>query len=321
MIRYLIGIDGGGTKTKMLCIDLSGRRVAKARVSGTYYRQDGISSVIKKLCDGVDELTSEIDRSETAICFGMPGYGETPEKDRAASEAIAKALAPASVCFVNDANCAWAGAFALNDGVNIVAGTGSIAFGRDRKGTTARCGGWSEFFSDEGSGYWLGKRALELFSKQSDGRLPKGPLYEGMRSHFRLETDYDIIDIVERNVARSRKNTATLQRVLLKAAKEGDASALSVYEEAVRELAAIALSVGSQLDFSGDKIPVSCTGGLFQIEDLILEPLKHQIEAKVDAVFLPPMLPPCAGAALLAAKDFIPDKLDQVKEGLLHDEQ
>jgi N-acetylglucosamine kinase-like BadF-type ATPase len=321
MIRYLIGIDGGGTKTKMLCVDDRGRQIARARVSGTYYRQDGIPAVIGKLREGVDALTKEIDRNETAICFGMPGYGETPEQDRAAANEIADAFRPSSICFVNDADCGWAGAFALDNGVNIVAGTGSIAFGRDSHGSTVRCGGWSEFFSDEGSGYWLGKRALELFSKQSDGRIPKGRLYNEMRAHFGLERDYDIINIVERTIINSRKNTAALQRILLKAARDGDTYAQSLYKTAVRELADIVYCVGTQLDFKGGPIPVSCTGGLFKIEDLITDPVKKEIESKMDAVFLSPKLSPCAGAALLAARKYIPDAVEQVKEGLLQYEQ
>ena len=72
--------------------------------------------------------------------------------------------------------CGWAGALAGEDGINIVAGTGSIAYGEYR-GRSARAGGWGELFSDEGSAYWLAREGLRLFSRMSDGRAPRGALY------------------------------------------------------------------------------------------------------------------------------------------------
>jgi N-acetylglucosamine kinase-like BadF-type ATPase len=320
MIRYLIGIDGGGTKTRMICVDRSGNLVAEALTRGTYYRQDSIATVIDRLQTGLCELTSGIDPGEAAICFGMPGYGEWSSLDKSSVAEIAAFFAPLPIYFVNDAVIGWAGAFALDSGVSLVAGTGSIAYGRDLQGREARCGGWSEYFSDEGSGYWLGKRALELFSKQSDGRVPRGRLYEEMRQHFRVEQDYDIISIVEREIATSREKTAALQLVLLKAAKDGDESARFLYAEAVRELARILSSVASQLDFPDGHVPVSCTGGLSQIQDFVLEPLIKNITTQMDADFFAPRFSPCAGAVLLAVQKFLPnalpDALDKVKAGL-----
>ena len=69
------------------------------------------------------------------------------------------------------------GSLALKPGINIVAGTGSIAFGKSRENVSARSGGWSTFFGDEGSCYWLGRRTMELFTKQADGRVKEGELY------------------------------------------------------------------------------------------------------------------------------------------------
>ena len=88
------------------------------------------------------------------------------------------------------------GILGLSSGINLVAGTGSIAYGRNDAGEEARAGGWDERFSDEGSCYWLGMKSLELFfSKESDGRAEKGALLEIFRNRFELKCDFDIIDI------------------------------------------------------------------------------------------------------------------------------
>ncbi len=91
----------------------------------------------------------------------------------------------------NDMVCGWAGALAGEDGINVVCGTGSIAYGEYR-GRTARSGGWGELFGDEGSAYWIAREGLTLFSRMSDGRAPRGALYEILRRHFSLQDDLDL---------------------------------------------------------------------------------------------------------------------------------
>ena len=87
--------------------------------------------------------------------------------------------------------CGWAGSLQCRDGISIVAGTGSICYG-ERNGKIARCGGWGELFSDEGSAYWMACRGLNLFSRMSDGRAVKGPLYEIVRERLKLTEDLDL---------------------------------------------------------------------------------------------------------------------------------
>ncbi|NLT97958.1 MAG: hypothetical protein GXW96_07410, partial [Christensenellaceae bacterium] len=220
--------------------------------------------------------------------------------------------------FRNDVACAWAGATALQSGINLIAGTGSMSYGCDDSGRTARSGGWSEYFSDEGSGFWLGKKALELFAKQSDGRAEKGPLYDIVRRHFKLDDDFEIVEAVESGIAGSRKKTAELQLLLLSAARAGDSQALAAYDEAARELALIVYGAYRQLDFSGKPVRVSFTGGLINIEDLIVVPLKREVARLIPgAVFEETLLSPCEGAILYAAQHYSPDELISIKEKLL----
>lgn len=307
-----IGIDGGGTKTKFLAVNESGKKLASYITGGTYYHLDGIDTVCARLVEGI--LAVKGNNDVLGICFGMPGFGESDASDDEAVEKIKLSLAPYHLRVVNDVEVGWAGSLALTPGINIVAGTGSIAYGRDEKGISARSGGWMEFFSDEGSGYWLGRKALELFSKQSDGRLPKDKLYELLKKHLQLRDDNDLNSLARDVYAPSREKTASLQRILFEAASAGDQSAIDVYEEAGRELALIVSAVIRKLSF--DSTPtVSYSGGVFATGHLILKPFRVALGAS--AVLAEPVLEPVEGAVLLAVEKFAPQELQRMKNALL----
>ena len=80
-------------------------------------------------------------------------------------------------------------------------------------GKTARCGGWNEFFGDEGSCYWVGRKGMELFSKEADGRIPKGPLYSIVKQELHLADDYCFIDEVVTKIAPYRDKVAAFQNM------------------------------------------------------------------------------------------------------------
>ena len=248
------------------------------------------------------------DAEDVAICFGMPAYGEHKILEEAASTIISETFAPMKICYVNDGVVAWAAATGMMPGVIVVAGTGSISYGKDKFGNWSRCGGWLEFFSDEGSGYWLGKRLLNIFSKQSDGRLPRTQLYEIVRKHFSIEDDFEICELVEHQISPYRKETAALQTLLLTSAREGDPFARKCYDEATDELAALVISNIRKLHFDDeDIINISYSGGLFSIDDLIRDSLFQKLAALLGTErinFHSPIMTPCEGAVMLAMENF-----------------
>jgi len=316
-MKYYIGIDGGASKTQFALCNESGRVCAEAFSSGTSYIEKGIDAVIETLRTGLDELLADTDPgSVVGACFGMPCYGEQPEADAEAVRRIQSALAPLPVHIENDVAMAWAGSLALESGIIILAGTGSMAWGRDRNGVMKRCGGWPEFFGDEGSGYWLGRRTLEIFSKQADGRLPRGKLYEIVRAHFGLDEDKELIVKLD-EMGYTRKSIAALQLLLKEAAQAGDESALALYSEAAFELALIVKGLRANIELEPMR-PLSYAGGLFGAGDLILAPFREAV-SDLDMVFVKPALSPVLGAVLLAAEHYDPAGLSIIKKGLLND--
>src|SRR5690606_26422220 len=167
--------------------------------------------------------------------FGLPAYGEDSAVAPQLDALPAGILGHARYRCGNDMVCGWAGSLACADGINIVAGTGSIGYGQ-RRGVAARAGGWGEALSDEGSAHWIAMRGLNAYSRMSDGRLPKGPLHAIFNAHFGLDNDLEICaHVYGDNCARDRLARLSLQ--VAEAARAGDAKATEIYRDAGDELA------------------------------------------------------------------------------------
>ena len=314
-MKYLIGIDGGGSRTRLQCFDMSGMPVSETTAGTTDFHQIGASGVAGVLSRAFDRLG--VDPGDSLVGFGMPAFGENKSEDEMAADEIRKSFPGTRISFENDVYCAWAGAMAFSPGVTVVCGTGAMSVGCGSDGRLVRCGGWDIFFSDEGSGYWLGKKALEIFTKQADRRLPRGALYDLMRERLKIQDDMEINSIVRSEYAVSRERTASLQMVLFEAQRQGDETAKQAYEQAIREVALIALGAVRQLDFEDETVDVSYIGGLFKEKELFLDPFVTEINKHFKANVFAPKLSPCQGALLFALNRFEKDKFEEIKESFL----
>jgi N-acetylglucosamine kinase-like BadF-type ATPase len=305
-VTAFLGVDGGGTKTDFLLIDEAGRVLASHRGGSAYYLETGFDGLQAMLVAGIQATLRQaaVPAAKLEFAFiGLPAHGEDsallPRLDRIVAD-----LLPAERhrCG-NDMVCGWAGALAGRDGISIVAGTGSIAYG-EFETRRARAGGWGELFSDEGSAYWIAREALTLFSRMSDGRSPKGALYELIRQRFQLRADLDLCAAVYGPPALARSEVAALAPLVARAALEGDAGARRLFEQAAVELAAIVHAVRDGLDVPrGMPLPVSYSGGMFRLEGLLTPMLEAALGGTDRSYeFVVPRLPPAAGAALYAAK-------------------
>ena len=307
-IDCLLGVDGGGSKTGFLLADVNGNRLAYTELGGCFLPETGEERFTDILTRGIITAAQKAGvRVETikSAVFGIPGYGEFADMD-ARIDALTGGLlgAPAKQVY-NDVNIAHAGSLALRPGIHIVAGTGAIVLGVDENGRSARANGWHEVFSDEGSAYWLGMRAFACFAKQSDRRLPRGPLYDVIKNYFNLQSDFDIITVFDREYKNRRDMVAGLAIPLREAASMGDCYAAKLYEDAAYELAISAFGVHRALGFGNEPRPCSYSGGLFKAGDLLLKPLKDALAGSGFNIELaPPYLSPVCGAALLAAKAY-----------------
>jgi N-acetylglucosamine kinase-like BadF-type ATPase len=305
-VKTFLGIDGGGSKTRFLLIDERGKVLGSHLEGPAYHLEIGVDALRTMLSRGIRETLGQggVAAHELTYAFaGLPAYGEDARVLAALDAAPAEALPHGRYRCGNDMVCGWAGALAGADGINIVAGTGSIAYGEFR-GRGARCGGWGELFSDEGSAYWFAREGLRLFSRMSDGRSTRGPLYQSVRSHFALEDDLELCAAIYGTQLSQRSQFAQLSKLVADAAAAGDTEALGLFAAAVQELAQMIDAVRAHLGVPGDVVlPVSYSGGLFQPGGLLLRQLETQLARPPRAYqFRAALLPPHAGAAIYAAK-------------------
>ncbi|MBB6133458.1 N-acetylglucosamine kinase-like BadF-type ATPase [Massilia aurea] len=301
-----LGVDGGGTKTAFALIDRQGQVMARNEQSSAYYLEvgmEGAADVLARGCAALFAAAGVTANDVTFAFFGLPAYGE----DRAVQaqlDALPRAvLGHARYLCDNDMVCSWAGSLACADGISVIAGTGSMAYGRIG-GQGARAGGWGELFSDEGSAYWIARAGLALFSRMSDGRAPRGPLHGLMRTRLALQDDLDLCQVVYGELKGERSKVAALSRLVSEAAALGDAQAAAIIESAALEVAALVDAVRGQLGVDpGTEVTVSYSGGLFGVEGPLRAPFARMLAASSAGAYrlMAPRLPPVLGAAVYAA--------------------
>ncbi len=303
--HFYLGVDGGGTKTEFVCIDEGGTERARTRTGTTYHLEVGFDSVVERLDQGVATILDMLGIAPDAVAhvfFGLPAYGEDQSVDPRLHAACGRILGHARYGCGNDMVCGWAGSLGGGDGINIVAGTGSIGYG-ECGGRSARAGGWGEVFSDEGSGYWVAVEGLAAFSRMSDGRLPIGPLHAAMRTTLALDHDIDLCQRVMGPPKMGRGEIAALAPLVVTAATDGDQAAQDILNRAAAHLTGIALALCRTLDFPGDEpVPLSWSGSILTEVAAVQAEFVAQLRAAGNFRFVEPLYSPAQGAALYARR-------------------
>ncbi|SEN07206.1 BadF-type ATPase [Duganella sp. CF517] len=302
-----LGVDGGGTKTAFALVDADGNVRARHGEGSAYYLEvgmDGAAAMLERGCRTLFAAAGIGPGDIAQAFFGLPAYGE----DRAvmpALEALPRAiLGHDRYRCGNDMVCSWAGSLACADGISIIAGTGSMAYG-EYGGKKARAGGWGELFSDEGSAHWIARAGLALFSRMSDGRAPRGELYELVRQRLSLEEDLDLCGVVYGDLKRERSGIAGLSRLVSEAAALGDRQAMDIIDAAAGELAGLVDAVRARLCVADDvEVAVSFTGGLVGADGPLRVPLTTALAGRARPFQVSaPLFAPVLGAALYAARN------------------
>lgn len=297
---YYLGVDGGGTKTAFCLTDDTGK-IVKLMETGTCHidqvGQDGIRKVFSQFLSELEEMG--IEKKSISGCFlGIPGYSEVEHWDKQIHQ-VASEFFTSYHCG-NDAVAGWAGSLKCESGINLVAGTGAIAFGMNNDKETSRSSGWGQFCGDEGSAFWIGKKGIEAFTKQADYRHDRGPLYDVFKQDLKLDKDFDLIDLIHNQWDFSRTKVATISMLVSKAADLGDRDAIEILQRAAYEISLMVRGVVRQINFDG-KIKISYSGGVFKAGDHVLKPLKAYLEdMKLDYELNQPELAPVLGSALYA---------------------
>jgi N-acetylglucosamine kinase-like BadF-type ATPase len=302
--NFFLGVDGGGTKTRFILVDGDGKLAAAYEGPTSDHLQVGIDGVRDVLAGGVAALFREAGMDGSSIAyafFGLPAYGEDSAAQVLLDGLPEPLLGHRRYRCGNDMICAWAGSLGGEDGINIVAGTGSIGYGQ-RKGRSARAGGWGEIFGDEGSGYWIGVQGLNAWSRMSDGRRPAGPLLALLRDQLELADDTDLIDLVLNRWRGRRADIAALAPTIVAAADAGDDACRDILQRAGAEMALLATTARHALGASESaRVPVSYVGGVFT-SPAVLHAFSAELDRASGVDLQAPRLTPDLGAAVHAAQ-------------------
>lgn len=309
--QYIIGMDGGGTKTHAVITDIIGTIQAEHfagpsnfQIIGVEKAAETIFALVEMCCDSVG---CEIKNIASVVC-GLTGAGRVGDQQRMAvglkKFALSKKAKLKKVIIESDARIALEGAFKGDAGIILIAGTGSISFGKDSKGNVHRVGGWGRMLGDEGSGYFLGRLGLTAVTRHIDGRGEKTKLTAMVAQEFGLTDQTAIINAIYKN----NFDIASVAPFVLKAAEKKDPICETIIETAVIELAEHIRVAGLKIvpptsKKVKTKIHVSLIGGLIANDTLISRLLKQYLAYNHPNIeVIPPMASPAYGAVVMGTK-------------------
>lgn len=284
-----LGIDAGGTKTDCavsngaeLLGQASGESCKLARV-GRAKARETLQSVIQRACEAGRVLAHDVRH----VCIGMAG-ASLPEAVIWAQETIREVVPEAAIYVAGDHVIAHRAAFGSSHGVLVVSGTGSIAFGRNQKGETARAGGWGPAVSDEGSAFWVGREAVAAALHQYDRGNNDG-LLTMIAQAWKVGPE-EVVRLANSSEARFPE----LAEAVATQAAQGNPLAREIAQRAGRALAQLAGDVITRLWPDGGIVPVALAGGVLQgsatVRQAFREAMKaEQPEAAVSFAYVRPV--------------------------------
>jgi glucosamine kinase len=265
---YIIGIDGGGTKTTSVLCALDGAILAEAQGAPTNFQIIGIErtaqtiiELIQTCCHSVGCSISQIG----AVVAGVAGAGRSSDQQNLLEgilrEAELRNLQLPNLAVESDARIALEGAFGGKPGVIVIAGTGSIVFGKDEQGKIYRAGGWGRLIGDEGSGYAIGQQAFRAIAQSLDDKSKKTKLTKRFDEKFGLNSQEAIIHALY----KENFDIASVMPTVIEVASKGDAVAKKILDTAASDLAGNIEIVLRKMDTKPRRIPkrpLALIGGL-----------------------------------------------------------
>jgi len=304
MERFL-GIDAGGTTTRAVLLDPTGRVLGLGSAGSGNYHDAGISTAVRNMGLAAEEAfraSGERLSPVRALFAGCAGVKSRTDIDRITAALWNLGLATGGAVRVcNDLHNALAGGLSGRPGIALIAGTGSNCLGRDVSGNSWMCGGWGWLLDAPGSAFGLTLSAMRTATREADGRDMRGALLPALHGFLGISEPDDLVARLYYEKWMP-KNLAAFAPVIMETARQGDAAALRILREGARALAELVATTASRLDFpSGPEVVV--LGGCARSGD----PYQPLVEASIreacpNARILEPAGTPLRGAALNALR-------------------
>jgi N-acetylglucosamine kinase-like BadF-type ATPase len=292
-----LGVDGGQSRTKAAVGDRSGQVVGRGEAGPCNHvgAAQGREKLVRALSEAVGQALAEAGRDLSSVRFAAAVFGMSggPDDKR---QIIAETVASRRLEVTTDADIALWGGTGGAPGIVVIAGTGSMAFGRNAIGKTARAGGWGYLFGDEGGGFDVVRQALRAALKHHEGWGPATSLESQLVGACNATDAHHLMHLFYTEKF-PRSLVAALAGLVDTAAAQGDPVSRGILRDAAHSLAELAAAVRGNLFAPGDSVQVVYTGGVFH-SSFILEEFRNRLERSGKNHVMPPRFEPALGALL-----------------------
>jgi N-acetylglucosamine kinase-like BadF-type ATPase len=302
-MTYFLGVDGGASKTAALVMDAEGKLLGDGIAGPSNHLRVGIETASRNIERAVNKALVAADVASREITWAYCGIAgaDHPAHRQEVVDSLNIFFPRGNFTVDNDARIALTGAIGFGAGVVVIAGTGSVAFGRNEKGEEARAGGWGPIVGDEGSAYGIARAGLAAVLRGFDGRGPKTLIAELLERGYEMSAE-ELPRFVYASTTHA-DDIARYSRVIIEAAQANDAVALGILQDAGRELGLSVAAVARRLGIGDRELPVAYVGGTFRAGELLLAPMRDTIKRELPkAVVNRPLRKPVEGAAMMAKR-------------------
>lgn len=310
--EVIIGVDGGGSKTRALVADRDGRILGAGHAGSSNYHAVGIDRALDRVGEALAAAWEEALSGRggggggggaagpvraVAGGFGLAGVNRPGDREVVERAIRRRAFAPARFEVVNDVELLLEAGTGEGWGIALVGGTGSIGFGKDQGGRSARAGGWGYILGDEGSGYSIALGALRLATQTADGRADADAVLEAVLAHWGLDEPEQLLGTVYRPDMTIAEISGLTSRIV-PLAEAGDPAATALIDRAAAALAALVDAVADALELGA--APLAMAGGVLRASALLRDQVLRYAETEITGHRV--VVDPALGALAIARR-------------------
>jgi N-acetylglucosamine kinase-like BadF-type ATPase len=311
-LDYILGVDGGGTKTVIRITDISGNILSEIVTGAGNYKSAGVFAAKANITEGILEAISEIKDGPGDIffkssCFGLSGLDSEPDRDIFKkiifNNKIKKLLNPDKIIICNDSRIGLAAGTENKNAIMIICGTGSNCFGINEEGEEAKANGWDFILGDEGSAYEIGVKALRAIMRAFDKRGKKTLLTQTILKDLNLRNIQDLIDWCY-NIPFSSERFAALTKTVCNTAELGDRISIKLLKDEAKEALTSISVVAKRLKLTNREFDIVFVGSVFRCERYFKQILTDKLKEKFPKISFAPLKDkPVSGAIKMAIKN------------------
>jgi len=302
-MTYFLGVDGGASKTAALVTDDQGKSLGDGVAGPSNHLRVGIETAARNIERAVNKALVNADVASREIVWAYCGIAgaDHPAHRQEIVDSLNIFFPRGNFTVDNDARIALTGAIGFGAGAVVIAGTGSVAFGRNEAGEEARAGGWGPTLGDEGSAYGIARAGLSAVLRAYDGRGPSTKMLDILSRDYELAAS-EIPRFVYATTTHA-DDIARYSKLVIEAAEAEDQVASAILKDAGRELGACVVAVAQRLKMVDREIPVAYVGGAFNAGELLLAPMRETIIGRAPRAKVgPSQRNPVEGAAMMAIR-------------------